>query len=121
MKEKITLEELKNYLIILYNAKFHLNKQVIKFAVDNEIKFITNVPYYPRFKAIEYVFGAIKSKLYKRLIKIQRSLKKEILRILEDDKLSESVKRIYLKEFKIYLEFIEENKTADLNKIYNNV
>jgi hypothetical protein len=105
MKEKFNEEELKNYLIILDNAKFHLNKEVIKYAIDNKMKFKTNVPYYSQFNALEFVFGAIKSKIYRLLIKNQRNLEKEIKRIIEDEKFLERVKKIYLKELKIYFKF----------------
>ena len=104
------------YLIILDNAKYHIQKKVIKFCLENKLKVLSNFPYYSVFNAIEYVFLNIKSSLYKRLIKNTKELKKYIKNIINDEKFKITLKKIYADELDIYFRYIEENKMIIFKK-----
>ena len=118
---KVGRNNIKNYIIVMDNAKCHIDKEVRKFALDNKLKIIANCPYYSVFNAIEYVFLNIKTKLYKKLFKNRKELKQEIKNILNDENLSKTIEKIYLSELKIYRDYINENKDDDIEEIYRTI
>jgi hypothetical protein len=118
---KIGKNNIRNYLIIIDNAKYHIDKKVIKFCLDNKLKILSNCPYYSIFNAIEYVFLNIKSYLYKKLIKNIKELKKEINNILNDEKLKKTIKKIYADELGIYYKFIKDNDNENIQEIFSNI
>ena len=66
--DKIGDKDIKNYIFVMDNAKCHLHnlhKDVKKFVTERKLKVLTNCPYLSKFNAIEFVFRAIKTNLYK--------------------------------------------------------
>ena len=118
MISKIGKHDMKNYLIIMDNAKCHISKKTKKFCLKNNLKIMTNIPYYSMFNGIEYVFLNIKKKLYKLLLKNRKELKNSILEIIQDESIKETIKKIYLYELKLYLENIIERKDEDVEAIF---
>ena len=64
------------------------------------------------------MFGAIKTKIYKLLLKSSKNLKSKVIEIIEDENFAQTVKKIYLKGLKLYQSFIVNNKDVDLNELY---
>ena len=75
LKTKIGEENIKDYLLILDNAKYHLVQKVKEYALKNNFKMLTNCPYYSKFNPIEFVFRSIKTKLYKNLFDKKKATK----------------------------------------------
>ena len=121
MIEKIGENKIQNYLIIYDNAKCHISKSVKKFALENKLKILTNIPYYSVFNAIEYVFLNIKSNLYKILIRNRKELKEKVESIINDQNIKNTIKKIYLSELRLYLKEIDDQKSMDVNQIYQNI
>ena len=121
MNEKLSIQEMKNYVIIMDNAKYHTTNRVKKYAYKKKMKIITNCPYYSQFNSIEFIFGVIKKKLYRILIKNIGKLKKQILDIINHDNFQYTITKIYLKGLKIYEEFITNNNDVNLNILFNNL
>lgn len=111
MIEKIGENKIQNYLIIYDNAKCHISKSVKKFALENKLKILTNIPYYSVFNAIEYVFLNIKSNLYKILIRNRKELKEKVESIINDQNIKNTIKKIYLSELRLYLKEIDDQKS----------
>ena len=111
MIEKIGENKIQNYLIIYDNAKCHISKSVKKFALENKLKILTNIPYYSVFDAIEYVFLNIKSNLYKILIRNRKELKEKVESIINDQNIKNTIKKIYLSELRLYLKEIDDQKS----------
>ena len=54
LNTKLTDEEKKKSLIVLDNATYHKTKEVINTCLTNKFKVITNIPYNPKIKGIDY-------------------------------------------------------------------
>lgn len=118
MKDKIGENEIKKYVLIMDNAKYHLHKQVKKFVLNHKLKILTNCPYLSKFNGIEYVFRTIKTQIYKKLINNKKELKKNIIGIINDIKTAKIIEKIYLKELREYSDFIKKNENTDLNELF---
>ena len=117
LNTKICENEKKNYILITDNAKCHLTEEVKKVVLTNYFKLITNCPYLSKFNGVEYVFRTIKAEIYQILFKNKKKLKRQIINILESEKIQKTLLKIYLKELKEYKNFIVENEKDDLNEL----
>ena len=52
------------------------------------------------------------------MLKNRKELKNSILEIIKDNTIEETIKKIYLKELKLYLANISERKDEDVEAIY---
>ena len=104
---KVGKDNIKNYILIMDNAKSHISKKIKKYSINNKLKILTKIPYYSIFNGIEYVFFFIITKLYKFIIKNRKELKQKIECILKDKQIEQSIKKVYLSELKIYLDLIK--------------
>ena len=77
-------KKLKNYILVIDNAKYDLNKEIVEYAKMEKMKILTNCPYYSKFNGVKFVFRSIKMKIYKTLFKSKKYLKKKIINILEN-------------------------------------
>ena len=121
LKTKIGEINIKNYIIVLDNAKYHLEKSVKEYALKNNFKILTNCPYYSKFNPIEFVFRSIKTKLYKNLIDKKKTLRKFILEVINDKSFEKTITKIFLKGLKIYYHFIKENNDDDIDLMYRSI
>ena len=121
LKTKIGEENIKDYLLILDNAKYHLVKKVKEYALKNNFKMLTNCPYYSKFNPIEFVFRAIKAKLYKNLFDKKKTLRNFILNIINENEFKKTIKKIFLKGLNIYYQFIKENNDENIDLIYKTI
>ena len=85
--DKIGDKGINNYIIVMDNAKCHLHQNVKKFVTERKLKVLTNCPYLSKFNAIEYVFRAIKTNIYKYLFKNMKLLKNQIVEIMNGNKI----------------------------------
>ena len=110
-----------DYLLIMDNAKYHLNEEIKKLILNNKMKVLLNCPYYSMFNAIEYQFRSLKCFLYKNLIKNSRELKQKTLDFLMSKDNQNTIRKIYLKELNIYLDYAIEHANDNLNTIYDGI
>ena len=105
-----------NGLIIMDNCSIHLSKALIEFYENNNLKILTIVPHASELNAIELFFGFIKQKIYKKIFPSAPKLIKYVEKILKENDVNQTIRKIFVKALTIYKKYIEENRYIDLNK-----
>ncbi len=72
-----------------------MEKSIKVYALENKLKILTNYPYYSKFNLIEFVFRAIKVKLYKNLIDKKKALRNFILEVINEKKFEKTIKKYF--------------------------
>jgi len=106
------------YIIIMDNATYHVNESIKDFLIENKIKTITNCPYFSHFNGIEFEFRFIKRQLSGSLFKNREELKNNIIKIINSSENKNSIRKIYLKELKLYYDYALVHKNDNLDDIF---
>lgn len=86
------------------------------------MKKLTITPYYSKLNMIEYLFGFIKNKIYKKVYKNNNELLNDVKSILKSYKINLIIPKLYKNTLQNYLDFINANiDKIDLNNIINNL
>ena len=110
--ERISKEDIKNSLIIMDNAKFHVSKKVTQYFKDKNIKIITIVPYLSTFNSIELLFRAFKNKMYKETYKNMKELRKRVTDLINDENMSKIVQKNFVETLNVYKKYFDEYKNT---------
>lgn len=119
---RIDDNKIKNTIIILDNAKIHITENVKQFCKQKHLKFLFIVPYKSQYNAIEYCFNLMKNNIYNENITTIKKLKKRLEELINDEKISTDVRKLYKLALEEYLGFLKENKGKhNFNDIYNDI
>lgn len=80
-----------------------------------KLKVLFTVPYQSCFNPIELCFRCIKNIIYKKIYLNIRSLKKDIIDILNRDKIKETLFKNFIETLLKYKSFIIKNQNVNLN------
>ena len=120
--EKIKSNKNQKYIIVMDNATIHKTKNIIRFCLKKKLKILTITPYYSKLNMIEYLFGFIKNKIYKKVYKNINELLNHVKAILNSDKINLIIQKLYKHTLQNYLDFINVNiDKIDLNNVFNNL
>ena len=113
--DKIPKDKLISTIFVMDNLSSHLTKEVKNLIKSKSLKVFYTVPYESIFNPIELCFRAIKNITYKNLYKNIKELKKDIINIIESNKLKITLFKNFLETLSKYLLFIQKNKNINLN------
>lgn len=109
LRNTISKKEMDRSILILDNATYHCSKDIKKYAKDEKIRILFNVPYKSTFNAIELCFHLIKNKIYKEINANISKLENRINFLINDEDINKNIKKLYLKTIYNYKEFYENN------------
>ena len=107
---KININELNNTIFILDNLSVHCSKTIIKLMKKKKLKVLFTVPYQSSFNPIELSFRHIKNKIYKKIYLNINNLKNDVLDILKENNLKETLFKNFIETIEKYISFIIKNK-----------
>lgn len=113
--EKISVDENKKTIWIMDNLPSHLCQNIKKIMKKFRLKVLFTVPYESSFNPIELAFRHIKNLIYKKIYMSINELKKDVIKIIEDDKIKESLFKNFIETLKKYLYFLENNLNINLD------
>lgn len=113
---KITDEQIKNYLFVLDNASFHLTLNMFEIYNKKQLKVLFGVPYKSNFNMTELIFRYIKNYTYKKLYNNIELLKNDIKNIINDKKMNDTLPKLYKETLNSYFTYITKNNNKNLNK-----
>jgi len=73
------------------------------------------VPYASEYNMAEYVFRSIKNIIYKKLYNSADIFREDIKNILKNNINSSLLNKLFFETIRVYLKFIEEYKSYNLN------
>ena len=123
--KKIPESQKENNIIIMDNAKFHLTENIKKKFQESKIKVLTIAPYNSDQNMCELVFRHLKLKIRKLNFKSQTKMITMLKNILEDEKLTTTLKKLFKTTLIYYKNYIENNDNFDgiedsFNKLIKN-
>jgi len=104
-----------DYLIVMDNFSGHLTPELFKFYNNNKLKILFGVPYASEYNMAEYVFRSIKNIIYKKLYNSADIFREDIKNILKNNINSSLLNKLFFETIRVYLKFIEEYKSYNLN------
>ena len=119
MKETISLlnqEEIKKTIWIMDNLSVHLCSNIKEIMKQNRLKVLFTVPYESVFNPIELGFRYIKNLIYKKIYLNITELKNDVINIIKEKKIKQTLFKNFIETLKKYILFIEENINLDLDK-----
>jgi len=114
---KMEKKDINNSIFILDNCSVHCCKDLIEFMQKEKLKVLFTVPYQSCFNPIELCFRCVKNIIYKKIYLNIKSLKKDIIEILNGDKIKETLFKNFAETLLKYKSFIINNQNAKLNVI----
>ena len=112
---KVSKNDIKKTVWIMDNLPVHLCKNVKKIMKQFNLKVLFTVPYQSVFNPIELSFRYIKNIIYKKIHMSINELKNDVINIIEDDKIKETLFKNFIETVKKYLYFLEKNIEIDLD------
>ena len=100
------------------NATYHVNENIKKLLIENKIKTITNCRYFSHFNSIEFEFRFIKKQLNGNLFKNNEELKNNVIKVIDSEDNKNCIRKIYLKELKLYYDYANAHKNDNLDDIF---
>ena len=113
--KKFNEKDLKNIIWIMDNLPVHLCQNIKRIMKKYKLKVLFTVPHQSIFNPIELSFRYIKNIIYKRVYMSINELKQDIIKIIEDDKIKETIFKNFIETVKKYLSFLENNKEINLD------
>lgn len=115
MLEKININDRKNYVIFMDNARFHKSKDLIKFYKEKSLKILCNVPYESSFDSVELSFRYIKNIIYKKVYNNIEEIITDVKNILESNAFQESLLQQFKETLDKYLYYHNKYIYENLN------
>lgn len=107
--EKLNKNEIQKTVFVMDNLSVHLSSNIKKLMKDKELKVLYTVPYESEFNPIELSFRFIKNYTYRKIYLKILDLKKDVIDILESEKIKKSLFKNFLETLKKYYNFIIKN------------
>ena len=108
-------KDLQKSIFFMDNLSAHKTTNLFKFYNDKKLKVIFNTPYISEFNMIEFVFRHIKNYTYKKLYPSIKTLKDDVIKIINDLKNNSTLEKLYKNTLFNYINFFNNNKDLNLN------